>query len=113
MRWDIMDMLLSPTTGTAFAVAKSTADLSVIIWYRGEYFLRPNNHLRTNGEHVYIDGKRQEFRIIHAMPFFPFIWQTLKNSCHCPGNDNVSLRTCEKQQSCIFELCPYGIKMIP
>ncbi|MFE4110207.1 anti-adapter protein iraM [Kosakonia sp. YIM B13611] len=112
MRWDITDMLLSPTTGTAFAVARNSENLSVIVWYRGNYFLRPNNHLHTDGSRVSIDGKLQNFRVIHTMPFFPAIWRTLKNSCHCPGNDNVSLRNCEKQQTCLFELCPYGIKMI-
>lgn len=38
MRWDITDMLLSPTTGTAFAVARNSENLSVIVWYRGNYF---------------------------------------------------------------------------
>ncbi|WP_072037714.1 hypothetical protein [Enterobacter sp. Bisph1] len=113
MRWDITDMLLSPTTGTAFAVARNSDQFSVIVWYRGNYFLRTNNHLEIEGSLIFIDGKVQDLRVIHTMPFIPSIWRTLKNSCHCPGNENISLRTCERQNECLFELCPYGIKMFP
>ncbi len=113
MRWSITDMLVSPSTGTAFAIARNSDHLSIIVWYRGDYFLRPDNHLRIEGSRIVIDGRAQELRVIHTMPFFPAIWKTLKNSCCCPGNDDVSLRKCDKQQQCLFELCPYGIKMFP
>ncbi|AMO49632.1 hypothetical protein GA0061071_105148 [Kosakonia oryzendophytica] len=112
MHWNITDMLVSPATGTAFALARNTSELSVIIWYKGSYFLRPNNKLKTDAQGVIVDGKSRNFNIVHTMPFFPSVWRTIKNSCNCPGNDNVSLRNCDQQQDCLFELCPYGIKMI-
>lgn len=111
MRWNITEMLVSPTTKTAFALARSTPELAVIVWYKGNYFLRPDNILHTHPEHFTVDGKARDFNIIHTLPFFPSVWQTLKRGCLCPGNDDVSLRTCENQTLCEFELCPYGIKM--
>ena len=112
MRWNITDMLVSSATGTAFAIARNAAGKSVILWYRSDYYLRPGNILQTDSKGIILDGRIQDFRVIHTMPYFPTIWRTLKNSCECPGNDNVSLRSCDKQRKCLFELCPYGIKMV-
>ncbi|WP_342325392.1 anti-adapter protein iraM [Kosakonia sp. BYX6] len=112
MRWNITDMLVSPTTGTAFAVASNSAGKSVIVWYKGDYFLRPNNSLQTDAKGIIVNGKMHQFSVIHTMPYFHHTWEKLKNSCHCPGNDNISLRTCDQQHGCLFELCPYGIKMV-
>ncbi|QJT80883.1 anti-adapter protein iraM [Kosakonia sp. MUSA4] len=112
MRWNITEMLVSPTTKTAFALAHNTPELAVIFWYKGNYFLRPDNILHTYQEHFVVNGKTCDFNIIHTLPFYPSIWQTLKKGCHCPGNEDISLRTCEHQKICEFDLCPYGIKMI-
>ena len=111
MRWNITDMLVSPATGTAFALARTQHDKAVIVWYRGHYFLRPGNILVTDSKGIIMDGRMHEFKVIHTMPYFPTIWNTLKNSCSCPGNDNISLRECDKQNECLFPLCPYGIKL--
>lgn len=111
MRWNITEMLVSPTTRTAFALARSTPEMAVIVWYKGSYFLRPDNILNMDKEHFTVDGKPRDFNIIHTLPFYPSVWQTLKKGCHCPGNEDVSLRSCENQKNCEFELCPYGIKM--
>ncbi|WLI77447.1 anti-adapter protein iraM [Kosakonia sp. H02] len=110
MRWNITDMLVSPTTGTAFAVARTLNNKALIIWYRGDYFLRPGDLLLTDLKGIIIEGRMRDFKVIHTMPYFPTIWNTLKKSCRCPGNDNISLRECNNQEGCLFELCPYGIK---
>ncbi|MGY5956977.1 anti-adapter protein iraM [Kosakonia sp. BK9b] len=111
MRWNITDMLVSPSTGTAFAVARSAAEQEIILWYKGDYFLRPDDTLHITREGHVIDEKERKLTLIHALPYFPTLWRTIKKSTACPGNDNVSLRNCEKPE-CVFELCPYGIKMI-
>lgn len=112
MRWNITEMLVSPTTGTAFALARSTPEMAVIVWYKGSYFLRPDNILHTHTGHFTVDGKIRDFSIIHMLPYFPSVWQTIKRGCHCPGNDDVSLRACYNHGICEFDLCPYGIKML-
>ncbi len=78
MRWNITDMLVSPATGTAFALARTQQDKAVIVWYRGHYFLRPGNILVTDSKGIIIDGRMHEFKVIHTMPYFPTIWKTLK-----------------------------------
>ncbi|SFT68575.1 hypothetical protein SAMN05192562_1011498 [Kosakonia arachidis] len=110
MRWSITETLVSPTTKTAFALARNTPGLMIIFWYKGNYFLRPDNILYTYQEHLTVDGKECDFDIIHTLPFFPCVWQTLRKGCRCPGNENISLRTCDHQKNCAFDICPYGIK---
>lgn len=112
MRWNIAQMLVSPTTKTAFALARNTPGQTVIFWYKGNHFLRPDNVLHTYHEHLTVDGKECSVDIIHTLPFFPYVWQTLRKGCRCPGNENISLTTCEHQNNCEFDICPYGIKMI-
>jgi len=111
MRWNITEMLVSPTTKTAFAKAGFTDELSVIIWYKGSYFLRPGNILHTTSLGEFVNGEARDFTIIHSMPWSADAWYKLKTKTNCPGNYNSSLRFCDKQDTCLFELCPYGIKI--
>ncbi|MGP3591850.1 hypothetical protein [Vagococcus sp. WN89Y] len=112
MRWNITEMLVSPGTRMAFAKAGLTNELSVIIWYEGLYFLRPGNILHTTSLGVFVDGEERDFTIIHSMPWSAETWEKLKTKTNCPGNYNKSLRSCDTQDMCLFELCPYGIKMV-
>lgn len=113
MRWNITEMLVSPTTGTAFAKAGCTDELSVIIWYKGNYFLRPDNMLHTTALGVFVDGQVRDFTIIHSMPWSAELWQKLVKKSDCPGNNHPGVRVCDKQKDCLFELCPYGVQKSP
>lgn len=109
MEWDIDAMLASPCTGTAFARATSGKGLRLIIWYKGSWFLRPDNKLITSQVGLFVNDKPRDINIIHCFPYSDALWESLKSNAQCPGNSEPRLDNCQQVQNCLFKLCPYGI----
>ena len=110
MHWDITEMLASPTTGTAFAIAVSPKGFKVILWYKGSYFLRPDNNIFTSSIGLLVNNQPRDIDVIHLFPYRAAFWQTTKAGAQCPGNELPHLEQCSRSSACQFELCPYGIE---
>lgn len=110
MNWKIIDSLASPDTGSFFSVAQTARNLKLILWCKGDYFLRQGSTLTTAAHNLLVDGRLQNIMIIHASPYNPQIWQNLVRKTHCPGNTKDVLTRCPEETTCLFKLCPYGLK---
>ncbi|NIY47455.1 anti-adapter protein IraM [Cedecea colo] len=109
MDWFIKQTFVCPNTGTAFALATCMRNLKLILWYRGDYFLREGNILSTSPYGLIVNGKERELVIMHAFPFSSTLWTSFRNNIHCPGNNHPFIRECAERWKCLFENCPYGI----
>lgn len=110
MDWKIIDSLASPDTGSFFSIAQTSKNLKLILWCKGDYFLRQGNILTTAALGLLVDGRPRTISVIHASPYNPHIWQNLVNKTNCPGNTKAVLTACQKGSGCLFALCPYGLK---
>ncbi|MCK1967978.1 anti-adapter protein iraM [Franconibacter sp. IITDAS19] len=110
MNWKIIDSLASPDTGSFFSIAQSSRNLKLILWCKGDYFLRQGNILTTAALGLLVDGRPRNISVIHASPYNPDIWQNLVHKTNCPGNTKAALTFCQKENGCLFALCPYGLK---
>lgn len=110
MNWKIIDSLACPETGTAFAAVMSAKSLKLILWYRGDYFLRTGNTLTTAFSGVFIDGRRRNVEIMHASPYNTRLWSRLIKQTSCPGNTRTCHGFCPQEKKCLFTLCPYGLR---
>lgn len=110
MDWFIKQALACPNTGTTFAKASCMRNLKLILWYRGDYFLRQGNTLSTSPFGLIVNGKRRDLIIAHAFPFSPSLWNSLINNMDCPGNTDQFIAECPKRPKCMFKHCPYGVK---
>ena len=114
MDWTIIDSLANPDTGTYFALAQTSSNLKLILWCQGDYFLRENNVLSTGAAGLYVDGRLRNVAVMHAAPFNPQLWQAMVRNTQCPGNDKSCTTCCPEERTCLFTLCPYGMrKYIP
>ena len=112
MDWFIKRVIACPKTGTGFALASSMNNLSLILWYRGDYFLHTENTLSTSPFGLIVNGKRRNIEIIHAFPYSPSLWYSFRSKNDCPGNDEPFIRECQERQSCLFKTCPYGTNIL-
>ncbi|QFH71681.1 anti-adapter protein iraM [Enterobacter sp. E76] len=110
MEWVVEKQLVCPSTGTFFALVSSARNLKLILWYKGSYFIRTGNSLNTGYFGVNIKGRARNIEIIHAFPFNPVLWNTFKSTMSCPGNDALLSCECNLAESCLFKICPYGIR---
>lgn len=110
MDWEIEQTLVCPKTGTGFAVASAVKNMKLIVWYKGNYFLRTGNILSHSPFGVIVNGRRTSIAIIHTFHYSGALWQTFKNRITCPGNDEPGIINCQHRKTCIFTLCPYGAK---
>ncbi|WP_313069174.1 anti-adapter protein iraM [Atlantibacter hermannii] len=112
MEWIVEKQLVCPQTKTYFALAVGARNLKLIFWYKGSYFIRADNHIKTTEQDIWVNDKVRDIEIIHIFPFNPPLWNTFKSSLECPGNDaDIPLR-CARDKPCLFELCPYGLKVL-
>lgn len=110
MDWFIKHALVCPGTGTAFAIASCMRNLKLILWYRGDYFLREGNTLSTSPFGLIVNGKKRDLVIVHAFPFSSSLWDSFSNGIDCPGNTHPFIAECPKRPECLFKYCPYGVK---
>ncbi|WES70223.1 anti-adapter protein IraM [Superficieibacter sp. HKU1] len=110
MDWEIEHTLVCPVTGTGFAIASAVKNMKLILWYKGNYFLRKGNILTHSPFGVIVNGRRTSIAIIHTFHYSGALWNTFKNRISCPGNDDPTLTVCHRYKECVFTLCPYGAK---
>ncbi len=110
MDWEIEDTLVCPATGTGFAVATAVKNMKLILWYKGNYFLRTGNALNNGPSGISVNGRKTPITIIHTFHHSTALWQIFKNRISCPGNDNQTMINCPQSNECAFTLCPYGAR---
>ncbi|WJD49832.1 anti-adapter protein iraM [Enterobacter sp. PGRG2] len=110
MTWKIIDSLASPDTGTYFSIAQTSKNLKLILWCKGDYFLRQGNAFLTGELGLFVDGKLRNISVIHASPYNAKLWQNLLKKTDCPGNTRDFVTPCPKDKKCRFALCPFGLK---
>jgi hypothetical protein len=108
MEWKINHTLACPKTGTSFAQI-STSNLRLILWYRGDYFLREGNIVATNPFGVIVNDRITEIEFIHAFPFTMQLWESFKTNTDCPGNQDPLITKCCRRPHCLLQNCPYGV----
>lgn len=109
MEWVVENQLVCPQTGTFFALASGAKNLKLILWYKGNYFIRSGNVIRTGYFGLHINGRARSLEILHAFPFSQPVWNTFKSAMNCPGNDGNMANRCLNAEPCLFQLCPYGL----
>lgn len=110
MEWIVEKQLVSPTTGTFFALASDTNNTKVIIWYKGSYFIRSGNIIKTGCFGIVINGKARNIEVMHTFPFNHTVWNTFTSTISCPGNEGVIRCESTCSDRCLFDICPYGNK---
>lgn len=110
MEWVVEKQLVCPSTGTCFALVSSAKNLKLILWYKGSYFIRAGNTIRTGYFGININGRARNIEILHAFPYNIILWNTFKSTMCCPGNEALISCECTRAESCLFKICPYGIR---
>ncbi|HFZ8995632.1 TPA: anti-adapter protein iraM [Citrobacter freundii] len=107
MDWKIIDSLADPNTGSYFSVVQGSKNLKLILWCRGDYFLRQNSKLSTGEQGLYVNDQLRNISVLHVLPYNVRLWQTLIKKTDCPGNTNKSLVCCPVNKKCLLKPCPY------
>lgn len=108
MNWNIQKFIACPDTGTMYSLAVSAKNLQMILWCKGDYFLRQGSVMDSTPFGMVVNGKVRKIQVLHAFPYSLSLWDYFKERTLCPGNEMPEIRRCPRQTVCAFELCPYG-----
>ncbi len=62
MDWFIKRIIACSKTGNGFSIASSMNNLSLILWYRGDYFWHTENTLSTSSLGLIVNKKKEKHR---------------------------------------------------
>ena len=110
MEWKVIEIIASPDTGTIFGRVETHYGLNYILWFKGEYYLRPGEVITTCKQGILVDNRRRRVWVVHAIPFSSTRWMGLQRLNDCPGNRQNAEQSCPVDKPCRFTLCPFGLK---
>ena len=110
MKYNVMDSLMCPLTGTVFACVITHKHLKLIIWYQGETVVHAGDVLTTHGEELLVNGAASDMVIISVFPFNRANWSLLSVRTDCPANGPFKPTSCDRSGECRFKCCPYGLE---
>lgn len=110
MEWKIVETIASPETGTFFGKVETTYGLNYILWFKGDYYVRPGEVVTMTEKGILIDNRRRRVWIAHAMPYSSIRWLGFRMKNECPGNRCELNQRCNSTAQCRFKLCPFGLK---
>lgn len=110
MEWKIVETVASPETGTFYGKVETSYGLNYILWFKGDYYVRPREFVMMTEKGILIDNRRRRVWIAHAMPYSSIRWLGLRMKNECPGNRREKSHRCDSELPCRFKICPFGLK---
>lgn len=68
MNWNIQKFIVCPDTGTMYSLAVSAKNLQMILWCKGDYFLRQGSVMDSTPFGMVVNGKVRKIQVLHAFP---------------------------------------------
>ncbi len=110
MEWKIVETVASPETGTFFGKVETSYGLNYILWFKGDYYVRPGEVVMMTEKGILIDDRRRPVWIAHVMTYSSVRWLGFRMKNECPGNRRDMSQQCDRELPCRFKLCPFGLK---
>lgn len=109
MVWLVVDTILCPKTGTAFATIRSSGNLRIIVWYSSDTLLSPGDVIYPFKDGIIVNNKKWNAEFYKTQLINRKLWQMLKDKTDCPANRDNLLEVCPERRQCCFKKCPYGL----
>lgn len=110
MDWNIQQFMVCPESGTMYSQVLSARNLRLILWCKGDYFLRQGSVLCCSPFGIVVNGKIRQIEVLHAFPYSPSLWDSLQGRSLCPGNGNPVINQCSRLAACVLQRCPYDAR---
>ena len=108
--WISLGTIVSPITGTFFTKIITQYNHKYLLWYHGEYLIKPGDNIKVNKNGIVISEKLRKINIIQIDKYSPTLWRVMHNMSSCPGDKEPENSFCTSSVRCIFKTCPYGKK---
>lgn len=110
MEWKIVETVASPETGTLYGKVETSYGLNYILWFKGDYYVRPGEVVMMTEKGMLIDNRQRRVWIVQAMPYSSIRWLGIRMKNECPGNRREMSQRCDSGLPCQFKLCPFGLR---
>jgi len=113
MEWKIVEIVASPDSGTIFGKVETPYGLNYILWFKGDYYVRPGEIVTMTETGMLINHRRQRVWIAQTMPYSSIRWLGFRMKNECPGNRHDGSQRCDRELPCQFKHCPFGLTHSP
>ncbi|WP_248725075.1 hypothetical protein [Enterobacter cloacae] len=106
--WILLGTIVSPITGTFFTKIITQYNHKYLLWYKGDYLIKPGDKITVNNNGFIISEKLRAVNIIQIDKYSPTLWRVMHNMFSCPGDREPETPYCASTTRCIFKTCPHG-----
>ncbi|MCU6412940.1 hypothetical protein [Enterobacter cloacae] len=84
--WISLGTIVSPITGTFFTKIITQHNHKYLLWYKGDYLIKPGDKITVNNNGFIISEKLRAVNIIQIDKYSPTLWRVMHNMSSCPGD---------------------------
>lgn len=106
--WVSLGTVVSPITGTFFSKIVTQHNHKYVIWYKGNYLIKPGDKIYIINNRFIISNQLRDINIIQIDKYSPTLWRVMDSMSSCPGEPQEDNIYCTSAARCIFETCPHG-----
>lgn len=89
--WISLGTIVSPITGTFFTKIITQYNHKYLLWYNGEYLIKPGDNIKFNNNGIVVSEKLRKINIIQIDKYSPTLWRVMHNMSSCLVIENLKI----------------------